>query len=185
MSENKKATVEEFVKKYNQFNSTELKANYVKSMVDENKYIDYLVKVKYAQDIISISCLDKNGNIKLNSPKRYSLYIHTIINLYTYIEIPENKWNECLDLLEKNNLIEVIMTTISKSEIKRFDTVLKMCQDDLMVNNYEIQGYISRNIEKIKETALITCEPIITSLSKKVDELTKEDLAEIVKILVK
>ena len=54
-----------------------------------------------------------------------------------------------------------------------------------MVNNYEIQGYISRNIEKIKETALITCEPIITSLSKKVDELTKEDLAEIVKILVK
>ena len=46
MSENKKATVEEFVKKYNQFNSTELKANYVKSMVDENKYIDYLVKVK-------------------------------------------------------------------------------------------------------------------------------------------
>ena len=90
MSENKKATVEEFVKKYNQFSSTELKANYVKSMVDENKYIDYLVKVKYAQDIISISCLDKNGNIKLNSPKRYSLYIYTIINLYTYIEVPEN-----------------------------------------------------------------------------------------------
>ena len=77
------------------------------------------------------------------------------------------------------------MTAISKSEIKRFDTVLKMCQDDLMVNNYEIQGYISRNIENIKETALIACEPIITSLSKKVDELTKEDLAEIVKILVK
>ena len=34
MNENKKATVEEFVKKYNQFSSTELKANYVKSMVD-------------------------------------------------------------------------------------------------------------------------------------------------------
>ena len=69
MSENKKVTVEEFVKKYNQFTSTELKTNYVKSMVNENKYIDYLIKVKYAQDIISISCLDKNGNIKLNSPK--------------------------------------------------------------------------------------------------------------------
>lgn len=185
MSENKKVTVEEFIKKYNQFTSTELKCNYVKSMVDENKYIDYLVKVKYAQDIISISCLDENGNIKLNSPKKYSLYIYTIIDLYTYIEIPENKWNECLDLLEKNNLLEVIMTAISKSEIKRFDTILKMCQDDLMINNYEIQGYISRNIENLKETALVACEPIITVISNKINELTKEDLSEIVKELIK
>lgn len=170
-----KIDVFEFVEKYN---STSEKQGLLDKTVPKDTYVDYLVKQKYVRDILTVSCLDSNGNVKLNSCKKYMLYIYTVFTLYTNIDIPENKMVLAFDALDRYNLIDIILAEIPEAELNTFNTVLQMCQDDMITNNYEIHGYINRNIENITTEFSKVLYPIVSNLNKKLDEVDIEKLIQ-------
>lgn len=170
-----KIDVFEFVEKYN---SVSEKQRLLDETVPKDTYVDYLVKQKYARDILTVSCLDSNGNIKLNSCKKYMLYVYTVFTLYTNIDISENKMVLAFDALDRYKLIDIILAEIPEAELNTFNTVLQMCQDDMMTNNYEIHGYINRNIENITAEFSKVLAPIVSSLSKKLDEVNTDEFIQ-------
>ena len=170
-----KIDVFEFVEKYN---SVSEKQRLLDETIPKDTYVDYLVKQKYARDILMVSCLDLNGNIKLNSCKKYMLYVYTVFTLYTNIDIPENKMVLAFDALDRYKLIDIILAEIPEAELNTFNTVLQMCQDDMMTNNYEIHGYINRNIENITTEFSKVLSPIVSNLNKKLDEVDIEKLIQ-------
>lgn len=145
-----KISFNDFIKKYDSYQSKEAQKKYVESIIITNQYVDYLVKVNYAKNILNTACLNKDGNIHMNSCKKYILYVYTILTLYTYLDISEKEAVLCYDELEKRNLVAYIMDGISKFELTSFDTILNMCTDDLITNNYEIHGFINRKVESYK-----------------------------------
>ena len=184
MSENieRKIDVKEFVKKYNTFNSKDAKRKYLESMIIEDKYVDYLVKVKYARDILAISCIDKDtGEIKMDSCKKYILYICTLINLYTKFEITSNKAVESYDLLDMNKLVDPILELMPEHEYKTFNTIFKMCQDDLMTNNYEIHGFINRKIKNAYPYISKQVSPLLNNLTEILNNLDDDKVINILK----
>lgn len=185
MNEIKKISVSEVVKRYNTFSSDELKKKYVQSLIIQDKYVDYLVKVKYAQDIITISSLDNNGKIKFNSSKKYMLYVSAILNLYTKIDISSKESVKDFDMLDKYNLIDEILDTVPQDELSKFDTVMKMCTDDFIANNYEIHSFINKQIDKVTELLSKNMTPIIHELSEKINDFSVDDFKDIVTEMLK
>lgn len=106
------------------------------------------------------------------------LYVYTVFTLYTNIDIPENKMVLAFDALDRYKLIDIILAEISEAELNTFNTVLQMCQDDMMTNNYEIHGYINRNIENITTEFSKVLYPIVSNLNKKLDEVDIEKLIQ-------
>lgn len=185
MNEIKKISVSEVVKRYNTFSSDELKKKYVQSLIIQDKYVDYLVKVKYAQDIIAISSLDNNGKIKFNSSKKYMLYVNAILSLYTKIDISSKESVKDFDMLDKYNLIDEILDTVPQDELSKFDTVMKMCTDDFIANNYEIHSFINKQIDKVTELLSKNMTPIIHELSEKINDFSVGDFKDIVTEILK
>lgn len=184
MSIEKKVKVADFIKKYTGYKSNDAKKNYLISIVETHKYVDYLVKVKYVRDILAVSCFDESGNIKIDSCKKYILYINTILTLYTKLDIPEN-FMSVYDELDKNELIKNILDVIPESELKTFNTILQMCQDDMFTNNYEMHSFINNNISELRSVIVEVATPIIKTLDDKLKELTTEEILKNIIDLVK
>lgn len=184
MSEEKKITVVDFVKKFLSFSSFDLRKKYVEGIIIKDKYVDYLVKVTAARDIVSISGFDDDGNIKVNSCKQYTLYVYTLLSHYTNLDIESGDWTVSFDLLEKNDLIEMILSYIPEKELKNFQTVLEMCRNDFMTNNYEIHNFIRSNIDNVTKEFLMLFGPSIQSLNDIVSELDPKDVAQLIKNII-
>lgn len=185
MSDINKISVSEVVKRYNTFSSDELKKKYIQSLIIQDKYVDYLVKVKYAQDIITISSLDKDGKLKFNSSKKYMLYVNAIFSLYTKIDISDKESIRDFDMLDKYNLIDEVLDSIPQNELSKFDTVMKMCTDDFIANNYEIHSFINKQIDKVTELLSKNMTPIIRELSDKINAFSVDDFKDIVTEMLK
>lgn len=181
MSDINKISVAEVVKRYSTFSSDELKNKYIQSLIIPDKYVDYLAKVKYAQDIITISSLDSNGSIKFNSSKKYMLYVNAIFSLYTKIDISAKESVKDFDMLDKYNLIDIVLDSVPQDELSKFDTVMKMCTDDFIANNYEIHSFINKQIDKVTELLSKNMTPIIHELSEKINTFSVDDFKEIAK----
>lgn len=146
MSE-KKITVKDFVKQYKKLNSDATKNIYIKSMIKDDCYIPYAVKIATANTILENSCFDKDGNIKFDSCKKYLMYVWAIFSLYTDIELEVKNIMDEYDVLQKEGLIDIIIDSISDIEKKEFDYVLKMRQDDFIANYCGLENYIERKLK--------------------------------------
>lgn len=148
MSE-KKITVKDFVKQYKKLNSDATKNIYIKSMIKDDCYIPYAVKIATANTILENSCFDKDGNIKFDSCKKYLMYVWAIFSLYTDIELEVKNIMDEYDMLEKEDLVSMVILLIPKREMEIFDTVLKMRQDDLIANYCGLENYLERKSMKM------------------------------------
>lgn len=146
MSE-KKITVKDFVKQYKKLNSDATKNIYIKSMIKDDCYIPYAVKIVTANTILENSCFDKDGNIKFDSCKKYLMYVWAIFSLYTDIELEVKNIMDEYDVLQKEGLVDIIIDSISDIEKKEFDYVLKMRQDDFVANYCGFENYIERKLK--------------------------------------
>ena len=131
MSENinEKISVQDFVDKINRYASKDAKNKYIESIVLKDKYVDYMTKVTLVRDFTNKSCLDQNGNVKMNSCGKYLMYVRTILSLYTKLELdndnPSGFFHE-FDMLNKYRIIDDIMKNVPKSELSEWDTIMSM-----------------------------------------------------------
>ena len=191
----------EFVEKYNHTANTSLKEQLL-SRIKITPYVSFIKKDAYAQLIVDKTTFeqesyDDNGvtkyrktdKIRVNSVAQYVQFCRAVIELYTDLEIDEDDkgFIKGYDALKSSGLLDILMVGSDKadplipmSELSEFKTILTMKQSDTQFNETTTQAFISKQIGRISDLANATLAPLVKVVSKKLDEIPKEDLDKVV-----
>ena len=191
----------EFVEKYNNTANNTLKEQLL-SKIKITPYVSIIKKDAYAQLIVDKTTIeqesyDDNGvtkyrktdKIRVNSVAQYVQFCRAVIELYTDLEIDEDDkgFIKGYDALKSSGLLDILMVGSDKaeplipiSELSEFKTILTMKQSDTQFNETTIQAFISKQIGRISDLANVTLTPLMNVVSRKHDEIPKEDLDKVV-----
>ena len=189
----------ELVEKYNSYNNSTLKASLLKD-IKITPYVSIIKKDAYAQLIVDRTTFqqesyDDNGvtkyrktdKIRVNSVAQYIQFCRAVIELYTDLEIEDGSFIKEYDALKSSGLLDILMVGSDKadplipmSELSEFKTILTMKQSDTQFNETTTQAFISKQIGRISDLANATLTPLMDVVSKKLDEIPKEDLDKFV-----
>ena len=182
--ENKKMieiNVKDFANKYSKFNTTTAKESYLKTTVKFIDYMNFEVVEILCDQILANSCIDKNGNVKVNTCKKYLMYIYTIFDQYTNITVHSDKWLEEFNLLSKAGLVEAVCQLMPENLITTLDSVLKMKSDDMMTNYYEPHAFISNQVFKYAPMIHGVIDRFLNGVEKISKEVDWNGLIEVLK----
>lgn len=172
-----------FIGEYEKQLSNTEKENFLKSKLKAEKYLPYEDKLLFAENIVQNTSYaminDGNGlkmtdRIKINSPMRYILFVMTIVDKYTNIEVNFKDIMPEFNSLNQNNMIEIIFSKIGDKEIGEFNTVVEMVLNDFMANEYEIKNFISGVLSKTYDILQKTY-PLIGNIINKLENMSEED----------
>lgn len=189
----------ELVEKYNSYNNSTLKASLLKD-IKITPYVSIIKKDTYAQLIVDKTTFeqqayDDNGEtkyrktdkIRVNSVAQYVQFCRAVIELYTDLEIEDGSFIKEYDALKSSGLLDILMVgseqrdpLIPISELSEFKTILSMKQSDIQFNETTAQAFISKQIGRISDLANVTLTPLMNVVSKKLDEIPKEDLDKVI-----
>ena len=131
----------------------------------------------------------KTDKIRVNSVAQYVQFCRAVIELYTDLEIDEDDkgFINGYDALKSSGLLDILMVGSDKddplipmSELSEFKTILTMKQSDTQFNETTTQAFISKQIGRISYLANATLTPFMDVVSKKLNEIPKEDLDKVV-----
>ena len=185
----------EFVEKYNNTANSSLKEQLL-SKIKITPYVSIIKKDAYAQLIVNRTMFEqesyedngatkyrKTDKIRVNSVAQYVQFCRAVIELYTDLEIEDGSFIKEYDALKSSGLLDILMVGSDKadplipmSELSEFKTILTMKQSDTQFNETTTQAFISKQIGRISDLANATLTPLIDVVSKKLDEIPKEDL---------
>lgn len=194
----------ELVEKFNSYNNSTLKESLLKE-IKITPYVSIIKKDTYAQLIVDKTTFeqeayDDNGKtkyrktdkIRINSVAQYVQFCRAVIELYTDLEIEDGSFIKEYDALKSSGLLDILMVgseqrdpLIPMSELSEFKTILTMKQSDTQFNETTTQAFISKQIGRISDLANATLTPLMDVVSKKLDEIPKEDLYKIVEFAKK
>ena len=193
----------ELVEKYNSYNNSTLKASLLKD-IKITPYVSIIKKDAYAQLIVDMTTFeqeayDDNGEtkyrktdkIRVNSVAQYVQFCRAVIELYTDLEIEDGSFIKEYDALKSSGLLDILMVgseqrdpLIPMSELSEFKTILSMKQSDVQFNETTAQAFISKQIGRISDLANTTLTPLVDVVSKKLDEIPKEDLEKSIRTIL-
>lgn len=145
-------TAKEYVAKFNKATDKEL---FFKKSITTN-YVPYREKISDCNKIVKATT-ELDGQFKINSPAQFMLLAMTIISRYTNIEIGENIIDD-FEELDKENLINMLMTFIPEREMNSYNTLLSMCNDDYIENVRSLTSFFETKFESLKLTGDILFE---------------------------
>lgn len=195
----------EFVKRYNDIATQQLKDRFIEEKIKISPYVSIIKKDTYAQLIVDKTMFkqesyDDNGKTKyrktdkinLNSVAQYVQFCRAVIELYTNLEIEDGSFIKEYDALKSSGLLDILMVGSDKTdplipmnELSEFKTILTMKQSDTQFNETTTQAFISKQIGRISDLANATLTPLMDVVSKKLDEIPKEDLDKVVEFAKK
>ena len=190
----------EFVERYNNMATQQLKDRFIKEKVKITPYVSIIKKDAYAQLIVDKTTFEqeaydvngetkyrKTDKIRVNSVAQYIQFCRAVIELYTDLEIEDGSFIKEYDALKSSGLLDILMVGSDKadplipmSELSEFKTILTMKQSDTQFNETTAQAFISKQIGRISDLANATLTPLMDVVSKKLDEIPKEDLDKVV-----
>lgn len=168
--------VKDFVAGYSKLNTQAAKETYLKTTVKFIDYINFEVVETLCDQILSNSYLDANGNIKVDTCKKYLMYVYVIFDQYTNIDVHSNNWLEEFNLLSRSGLIEMVCQAVPESLMTTLDSVLKMKSDDLMTNYYEPHAFIRNQVIKYVPIIHGTIDKILSNIEKIIKEIDWDKL---------
>ena len=184
---NKDFNVKSFVEEYEKCSNNDDRAKFLKTKLKTEKYMPYADKLTLADNIINHSSyamvkedgvLKKTDKIALNSPMRYILFVMTVVDKYTNIEVNFGNIMPDFDALNFNSLIEVVFEKVGDKETAEFNTVVEMVLNDFMANKYQFKNYIDDTLLKI--SGLVEkCAPLIDNITSKLDSMSEEDVEKL------
>lgn len=166
----KKYTVTEFCKKYTETNVDQTKVALVQNVMN-SQYVPYEMKITICEKIIENSYYKtterdgiKTRKFHVNSPVQYMLYCLWLIKQYTYIEVDFSKSLDEFNLLNSLDVLNVIYSYIPEKELKEFQMILEMIENDVVQNEYETHAFISNQIERFGELVGRFADPAVSKL---------------------
>ena len=181
---NKDFDVKSFVEEYEKQMTNGDKTTFIRNKLKTEKYMPYADKLALAENIVKSSSyaivnddgkLIQTDRIALNSPMRYILFVMTIVDKYTNIEVNFGNIMPEFDALNFNSLIEVIFEKVGNKETAEFNTVVDMVLNDFMANKYQFKNYINDTLSKVYEL-VEKCAPLIENITNKLDTMSEEDV---------
>lgn len=165
--------IKSFITLYNTKKTDEQKKELVKSHIT-NFYIPYEKKANVAKAIINSShyIIEKEkGQLEkrrfhIDSVAKYMLVCMAIVDLFTDIERGKNE-SKMLDDFNKLNelgILEIIFNLVNQRELKEFQMIVQMVEDDLIANEYEPHAFIRGQIERLESIISSMVNPIISNL---------------------
>ena len=142
----KKVELDWLISKYNSFRSDEAKKVFLKKTIKTVTYTNFEVVCGYADIIIAQSMFNKNGDILMDSCKKYLLYIYTLIAFYTNINVHASSWTKEFNSICRYGLLDEIIELIPESEKVTLNAVLEMKTGDVNINYYNIQDWLTKNL---------------------------------------
>ena len=190
---NKDFNVKDFVEEYEKQSADTDKAKFLKGKLKTEKYMPYADKMAIAENIVrssSYAMVKEDGNLRqtdriaLNSPTRYVLFVMTVVDKYTNIEVNFKNAMPEFDALNFNGLIEIIFEKIGEREMAEFNAVVDMVLNDFMANKYQFKNYIDDMLLKV--SGLVDkCVPLIDNITNKLDSMSEEDVEKLSGLLRK
>ena len=190
---NKDFNVKSFVEEYEKQLTNDDKTKFLKSKLKTEKYMPYADKLAIAKNIVKSSSyamikedgvLKQTDRIALNSPMRYILFVMTVVDKYTNIEVNFKNVMPEFDALNFNSLIEIIFEKIGDKEMAEFNTVVDMVLNDFMANKYQFRNYINDTISRVYGL-VEKCVPLIDNIANKLDSMSEEDVEKLSGLLGK
>ncbi len=184
---NKDFNVKSFVEEYEKQTTDADKAKFLRSKLKTEKYMPYADKLAIAENIVkssSYAMIKEDGELKqtdriaLNSPMRYILFVMTVVDKYTNIEVNFKNVMPEFDALNFNGLIEIIFEKIGDKEMAEFNTVVDMVLNDFMANKYQFKNYIDDTLLKVS-SMVEKCAPLIDNIANKLDSMSEEDIKKL------
>lgn len=190
---NKDFSVKDFVEEYEKQLTDDDKARFLKGKLKTERYMPYADKIALAERVVKSTSyaidkedgeLKKTDRISLNSPMRYVLFVMTVVDKYTNIEVNFNNAMPEFDALNFCGLIEIIFEKVGDKEIGEFNTIVDMALNDFMANKYQFKNYINDTLSKV--SGLVErCVPLIDNITNKLDGMSEEDAEKLSRLLGK
>lgn len=141
-------SVKEFVKTIKNRASEDARRVYIEGTLAVKDYERYEVVCAICDQIIANSYFTTDGQFKVDSCKKYLLYVSALLNTYTNIRFDENDMLGDFNLLQRYGLIDVIINYIPEAQVAMFDSVLNMKSNDIMTNYYEPHAFVKEQLVK-------------------------------------
>ena len=163
--------IETFLQVYKTKKTDDEKKQAIDSIM-KNETIKYSDKVDrtglIAQKSYHVMRSDVNGVehevFEQNSAAKYMLYSLTLVDLYTTLDIDYKKSLEQFELLN-GEVLDLIVGSIPKRELKEFQMLLDFACDDIMTNEYEPHAFVRGQVERFG--SLINA--VLSSVVKDID----------------
>lgn len=190
---NKDFNVKSFVEEYEKQSTDADKAKFLRGKLKTEKYMPYSDKLTHAENIARHSSyamikedgvLKQTNRIALNSPMRYILFVMTVVDKYTNIEVNFGNIMPDFDALNLNGLIEAIFEKVGDKEVAEFNTVVEMVFNDFMANKYQFRNYIDDTLLKVSGI-VEKCAPLIDNITNKLDSMSEKDIEKLSGLLGK
>ena len=185
-----KITIKNFIDEYNKRGTESLKKQYIKDNLEITPYVSFVKKDALISNLLKATMIDKGtGNVKVNSSAEYLLMTRILIENYTNLTVETDGFYEEYDELKKSGLFSILLigdeataTTplIPYEEIVEFKHLLSIKRSDVLTNRYEIHSFITEQVDRFKALGEATLTPLMDVVSKKLDEIPKEDLDKVV-----
>lgn len=144
----KYVSVKEFVKTIKNRASEDARRVYIEGTLAVKDYERYEVICAICDQIIANSYFTTDGQFKVDSCKKYLLYVSALLNTYTNIRFDENDMLGDFNLLQRYGLIDIIINYIPEAQVAMFDSVLNMKSNDIMTNYYEPHAFVKEQLVK-------------------------------------
>ena len=144
----KYVSVKEFIKTIKNRASEDARRVYIEGTLAVKDYERYEVVCAICDQIIANSYFTTDGQFKVDSCKKYLLYVSALLNTYTNIRFDENDMLGDFNLLQRYGLIDVIINYIPEAQVTMFDSVLNMKSNDIMTNYYEPHAFVKEQLVK-------------------------------------
>lgn len=144
----KYVTVKDFVKSLKNRSSDDARRVYLEGTLAIKDYERYEVVCAICDQIVASSYFTEDGQFKIDSCKKYLMYVSALLNTYTNIRFDENDALGDFNLLQRYGLVDVIIGYIPDAQVAMFDSVLNMKSNDLMTNYYEPHAFIREQVIK-------------------------------------
>ena len=188
-----KITIKTFCKEYNNRANDALKKQYIKDNLEIVPYVSFVKKDALISNLLKVTMIDKEtGNVKVNSSAEYLLMTRILIENYTNLTVETDGFYEEYDELKKSGLFNILLVghddtapLIPMEEIAEFKFLLSQKKADIMTNRYEIHSFITKQVDRLKALGEATLTPLMDAVSKKLDEVPKEDLDKVVEFAKK
>lgn len=171
-------TIKEFCDGYNKL-ATQLQDKYIKDNIKIKKYVPFLTKVTYAENLARVSMVDhESGNIHVNSAAGYLRFIRAVIELYTDLKIENPAFYEEYDMLKSSGVLDKLMIgeekvppIIPMSELAEFKDLVTMAKSDVMTNKATTRAFIESQVDRFAMLTSGVLAPMLDSVKDTIANL--------------
>ena len=140
----------------------------IKREVEFLDYVGYDTKRKIVDSVLDQVLYIKDGMLTFDSMTKYELFISSVINLYTNIEMNST---EDYDLLLQNGMIDLILDVIGR-DFYDYRSAFEMRFEDRMREANTLEAILNSGIQEL----IFNVTPIIDNVSTKIKELDENKI---------